>query len=351
MRTLTELVRPNILRLAPYSSARHEFEGTAEVFLDANENPFDTGLNRYPDPLQQAVKAKLSVLKNVSTEHIFLGNGSDEVIDLLLRIFCEPKEDHIIILPPTYGMYKVSASISDVEVKEVPLQADFQPNVEAVLAKADVHSKLLFICSPNNPTGNSMDRAKVRQLIAGFDGIVVLDEAYIDFAEQESCITLLSEYPNLVVMQTFSKAWGLAAIRLGMAFASEEIIHLFNKVKPPYNVNELTQKKALEALNEQHTQEMWVDQLLSQRKVLQQALTTFHFVKKIYPSDANFLLVKVPDPQELYNFLVIHQIIVRNRSNVLLCEGCLRITVGTEAENLKLLQVLQQYETAVQMAK
>jgi len=351
MRALTELVRPNILRLTPYSSARHEFEGTAEVFLDANENPFNTGLNRYPDPLQHAVKEKISALKNVPTENIFLGNGSDEVIDLLLRIFCEPRKDHIIILPPTYGMYKVSASISDVEVREVPLQTDFQPDVEAVLAKADTHSKLLFICSPNNPTGNSMNRAKVRQLIAEFDGIVVVDEAYIDFAEQESCSALLSEYPNLIVMQTFSKAWGLAAIRLGMAFASEEIIQLFNKVKPPYNVNELTQQRALEALNEQHTQEMWVDQLLAQRKVVQQALTTFDFVEKIYPSDANFLLVKVPDPQELYNFLVIHQIIVRNRSTVLLCEGCLRITIGTEAENLKLLQVLQQYETAVQMAK
>jgi len=351
MRTLNELVRPNILKLTPYSSARHEFEGSAEVFLDANENPFDTGLNRYPDPLQHAVKEKISALKKIPTNNIFLGNGSDEVIDLLIRIFCEPKEDHIITLPPTYGMYKVSASISDVEVREVQLTPDYQPDVEAVLAKANAHSKLLFICSPNNPTGNSMERTKIRQLVADFDGIVVVDEAYIDFAEQDSCIDLLSEYSNLVVMQTFSKAWGLAAIRLGMAFASEEIIRLFNRVKPPYNVNELTQQKALEALSEQHQQEMWIDQLLTQREVLRNALVTLPFVEKVHPSDANFLLIKVHAPQELYNFLVIHQIVVRNRSNVVLCEGCLRITVGTESENLKLLQVLKLYANALVSSK
>lgn len=337
-------VRKNILNLAPYSSARHEFEGEADVFLDANENPFDTGLNRYPDPLQHELKEHLSLLKGVPLKNIFLGNGSDEAIDLLIRIFCEPRIDHIITLPPTYGMYKVSAAIADIEVKEILLRPDFQPDVEAVLANQNEHSKLLFICSPNNPTGNDIDTKLVKQLIDGFDGIVVVDEAYIDFSEQESFAQLLDTYPNLVVIQTFSKAWGMAAIRLGMAFASAAIIDLLNKVKPPYNINALTQKAALSALKEQSKYEMWKHEILSERSRLAALLPSFSFVRQLHDSATNFLLVKVDQPDELYQFLVQHKIIVRNRSRVALCEGCLRFTVGTKEENERLLQALSQWQ-------
>jgi histidinol-phosphate aminotransferase len=338
---IQNLVRPNIRRLTPYSSARSEFKGKAEVFLDANESPYDTGYNRYPDPLQWKLKQAISSLKGIAPEHIFLGNGSDEAIDLLLRIFCEPGADHIITLPPTYGMYRVSADISDVAVKEIPLRPGlFQPDTDAVLAAADAHSKLLFICSPNNPTGNSIRPELIRELAKGFPGIVVVDEAYIDFSAQESAIRLLPEYPNLVVMQTFSKAWGMAGIRLGMAFASEEIIGYFNKVKPPYNINQLTQEAALKALDGQDAQEAKVQQLLGQRTLLQQYLGGLPFVERIYPSDANFLLVKVEDPASTYNYLVDRGIIVRDRSRVVLCEGCLRITVGTPEENERLFRAL-----------
>lgn len=338
---IQNLVRPNIRRLTPYSSARSEFKGKAEVFLDANESPYDTGYNRYPDPLQWKLKQAISSLKGIAPEHIFLGNGSDEAIDLLLRIFCEPGADHIITLPPTYGMYRVSADISDVAVKEIPLRPGlFQPDTDAVLAAADAHSKLLFICSPNNPTGNSIRPELIRELAKGFPGIVVVDEAYIDFSAQESAIRLLPEYPTLVVMQTFSKAWGMAGIRLGMAFASEEIIGYFNKVKPPYNINQLTQEAALKALDGQDAQEAKVQQLLGQRTLLQQYLGGLPFVERIYPSDANFLLVKVEDPASTYNYLVDRGIIVRDRSRVVLCEGCLRITVGTPEENERLFRAL-----------
>ena len=342
---IQNLVRPNIRRLTPYSSARSEFKGKAEVFLDANESPYDTGYNRYPDPLQWKLKQAISTLKGIAPEHIFLGNGSDEAIDLLLRIFCEPGADHIITLPPTYGMYRVSADISNVAVKEIPLRPGlFQPDTDAVLAAADAHSKLLFICSPNNPTGNSIRPELIRELAKGFPGIVVVDEAYIDFSAQESAIRLLPEYPNLVVLQTFSKAWGMAGIRLGMAFASEEIIGYFNKVKPPYNINQLTQEAALKALDRQEAQEAQVQQLLGQRTLLQQYLGGLPFVERIYPSDANFLLVKVEDPTGIYNYLVDRGIIVRDRSRVTLCEGCLRITVGTPEENERLFRALVEFE-------
>lgn len=338
------LVRPNIQKLTPYSSARSEFKGIADIFLDANENPFETGYNRYPDPLQRAVKNRISTLKGIPAENIFLGNGSDEVIDLLIRIFCEPREDHILILPPTYGMYQVSAGIADVAIREIPLTEDFQPKPGEILAAANTKSKILFLCSPNNPTGNSFDSALVKRILEEFSGIVVVDEAYIDFSEQDSFIQLIAEYPNLVVMQTFSKAWGLAGIRLGMGFASEEIVALFNKVKPPYNINQLTQQAALEALQNEQQQQAWVDEILEERSKLEKALDQLSFVQYIYPSDANFILVKMDDPVAVYDYLIAEGIIVRNRSKVLMCEGCLRITIGTLAENKNLIAALEKYK-------
>ncbi|GJM31658.1 MAG: histidinol-phosphate aminotransferase [Saprospiraceae bacterium] len=341
---LDQLVRKNILGLKPYSSARSEFKGSAEVFLDANENPYETGLNRYPDPLQWALKDKIAVLKGLPAARIFLGNGSDEAIDLLIRIFCEPRRDHILTLPPTYGMYQVSADIADVLVREIPLRTDFQPDVPAILGAVNEQSRLLFLCSPNNPTGNSMEPDLVQQLIDGFPGIVVIDEAYIDFSARESFVQLLDRAPNLVVLQTFSKAWGLAGIRLGMAFASEAIIHYFNKVKPPYNVNQLTQKAALAALNQQEQFDQWVAALLAERNKLTDQLGHLDFVQNIYPSDANFLLVKVDGAVGLYRYLVHEKIIVRDRSRVLLCEDCLRITVGRPEENRRLMGCLSNWK-------
>lgn len=338
---IANLVRPNIRKLVPYSSARSEFKGKAEVFLDANENPFETGLNRYPDPLQWKLKAAISQLKGVPAEQIFLGNGSDEAIDLVVRIFCEPRQDHILILPPTYGMYQVSADIADVGIRSVSLTPDFQPDVEAILAAADEHSKILFICSPNNPTGNDVELERIRSLCAQFKGIVVVDEAYIDFSNQASCTSLLAEFPTLIVLQTFSKAWGMAGIRLGMAFASTEIIQLFNKVKPPYNINQLTQQIALEALeNSQDDYRQLLSTLLSERERLIKGLGGLNFVEKIFPSDANFILVKMDDPNGTYQYLVEEGIIVRNRNSVHLCAGSLRITVGRPEENDALLTAL-----------
>lgn len=338
---IANLVRPNIRKLVPYSSARSEFKGKAEVFLDANENPFETGLNRYPDPLQWKLKAAISQLKGVPAEQIFLGNGSDEAIDLVVRIFCEPRQDHILILPPTYGMYQVSADIADVGIRSISLTPDFQPDVDGILAAADEHSKILFICSPNNPTGNDVELERIRSLCAQFKGIVVVDEAYIDFSQQASCTALLSEFPNLVVLQTFSKAWGMAGIRLGMAFASTEIIQLFNKVKPPYNINQLTQQIALEALEtSQDDYQQLLSTLLSERERLIKGLGELNFVEKIFPSDANFILVKMDDPNGTYQYLVEEGIIVRNRNSVHLCAGSLRITVGRPEENDALLTAL-----------
>jgi histidinol-phosphate aminotransferase len=336
------LVRKNIRQLTPYSSARSEFKGAAEIFLDANENPFETGLNRYPDPLQWKLKERVSELKGVPVEQIFLGNGSDEAIDLVVRIFCEPRVDHIITLPPTYGMYQVSADIADVAVVGIPLTADFQPDVEAILAAANTQSKILFICTPNNPTGNNVDLETIQTLAQRFPGIVVVDEAYTDFSDQPSCLTLLSDLPNLVVFQTFSKAWGLAGLRLGMAFASKEIIGLFNKVKPPYNLNQLTQQAALKILTEDVAKkDKMVQTLLEERAQLIIALQDLPFVEKIYPSDANFILVKVDNAVAWYQFLVEKGIIVRSRANVRLIEGSLRITVGRPDENAALINALK----------
>ncbi len=340
---IQQYVRKNILQLAPYASARHEFEGEADIFLDANENPFDTGLNRYPDPLQHELKQRLSAVKNVPVEHIFLGNGSDEAIDLLIRIFCEPRIDHIITLPPTYGMYQVSASIADVEVKTVTLTPDFQPNVAAIVAASNEHSKILFLCSPNNPSGNDIEPVLIHQLLQQFQGIVVIDEAYIDFSKHPSFSQQLAQYPNLVVLQTFSKAWGIAAVRLGMAYASQEIIALLNKVKAPYNLNILTQRMALDVLEKHEQVGKWVKEIETERTRLERQLPLLPFVQQVFASSANFLLVKVDNPDHLYRYLVEQKIIVRNRSKVPLCQGCLRITVGTPKENNRLIDALSNY--------
>ena len=340
---IENLVRPNIRKLAPYASARHEFTGDAKVFLDANENPYDTTYNRYPDPLQHDVKKKICQIKEVRTEQVFLGNGSDEAIDLLIRIFCEPSIDEIMILPPTYGMYQVSAAVSNIAIKTVHLTNDFQPDVEEVLAKANENTKLLFLCSPNNPTGNSFEEERMETLLQHFNGIVVIDEAYIDFAQQESSIKWLDKYDNLVILQTFSKAWGLAGIRLGMAFSNQTIIDLMNKVKPPYNINQLTQEVALQALENVAQTQDYVSMILEERYWLSQALNDLHIVGKIYPSDANFILVQFQNALEVYNYLAKKGVIVRNRSNVVLCDNCLRITVGTHQENGILINHLRRF--------
>lgn len=341
---LEKLVRKNIWLLKPYSSARDEFKGDAEVFLDANESPFNNGLNRYPDPYQWKLKALLSKEKNVPVKNILLGNGSDEVIDLLFRTFCNPGIDNVIICPPTYGMYEVSANINDVEVKKVNLKNDFQLDLNTIIdAIDDVKTKLIFICSPNNPTANNIHRKDVITLIEKFNGIVVVDEAYIDFSSQKSFLEYLDKYPNLLVMQTLSKAWGLAAIRLGILYAQEDIIKIMNKVKPPYNVNELTQKTAIKALNNKYQKEQWVNEVLAQRKKIEKQLAEIKCIEKLYPSDANFVLAKVTDAKRIYNYLVEHKIIVRDRSNVALCQNCLRISVGTKHENEKLIAALKSY--------
>lgn len=341
---INNLVRDNIKRLVPYSSARHEFVGEASVYLDANENsigsPLEEPFNRYPDPLQWPLKFQLTKIKGVPAENIFIGNGSDEVIDLLYRIFCNPGKDNVIICPPTYGMYEVSANINDVEVRKARLTDAFQLDLESIMNLTDAQTKLLFICSPNNPTGNSMNRADVEWLLNNFPGLVVIDEAYINFAKQKTFIQELTEYPNLVVMQTLSKAWGLAALRLGIAFASEEMIGLFNKVKPPYNVNKASQELGVEALQNTALVNNWIKETVNEREELALALQAFSFVEKVYASDANFLLVKVKDANALYQYLADKGIVVRNRSKDALCDNCLRITIGTKAENMKLLEVL-----------
>lgn len=342
---LQKLVRENIKSLKPYSSARHEFKGEASVFLDANENSFGSPLpesfNRYPDPLQWKLKSSVSEVKGIAAENIFIGNGSDEVIDLAYRIFCNPGKDNVIICPPTYGMYEVSANINDVEIRKVNLTQNFQLDVEGILNSVDENTKLLFICSPNNPTGNSMCSEDIQVLLKSFPGIVIIDEAYINFSQQESFINKLTQYPNLVVMQTLSKAWGLASLRLGLAFTSKEIIELYNKVKPPYNINQASQQLALEALSNHNQINDWVKEVLEQREILKNDLSNFSFVKNIYVSDANFLLVKVDNANSLYNYLSSKGIIVRNRSKEVMCENCLRITIGTPEENEILLDALK----------
>lgn len=348
MFSINNLLRENIKNLVPYSSARDEYQGEASVFLDANENAFGSPLaqqfNRYPDPLQIAVKKRLSEIKGLPVRNIFLGNGSDEAIDILFRSFCNPGTDNVILVPPTYGMYQVSANINDIATRNVPLTENFQLNLEGIAEAIDKNTKLIFICSPNNPTGNSIDRADVETLLANFDGIVVVDEAYINFSRQKTFIQELTEYANLVVLQTLSKAWGLAGLRLGMAFASEEIIEVMNKVKPPYNVNEASQQLAMQALANIEQVNAWIKETLFERDRLVLGLKDFDFVVDIYPSDANFILVKTTDARGIYNFLVQKGIIVRDRSKVDLCQGCLRITVGTPQENNLLLDTLQNFK-------
>lgn len=345
---LQKLVRDNIKKLTPYSSARHEFKGEASVFLDANENSFGSPLpqnfNRYPDPLQVVLKSAFADIKKVLAENIFIGNGSDEVIDLAYRVFCEPGKDNVIICPPTYGMYEVSADINDVEIRKVNLNEIFQLDVDGILAAANENTKLLFICSPNNPTGNTMNRRDIETILDHFNGIVIIDEAYINFSMEKSFIGDLYRHDNLIVMQTLSKAWGLASLRLGLAFASLEIIALFNKVKPPYNINKASQQLAIQALQNNKQVEDWVKQVMAQREYLAGRLSTLSFVKKIYTSNANFLLVKIEDANDLYNYLASNKIIVRNRSKEVLCHNCLRITIGTPEENLQLLKILRSYE-------
>ena len=346
---LNTLIRKNIKNLQPYSSARHEFTGKASVFLDANENafgsPLDQSFNRYPDPLQWQLKFQLTKIKGVPAENIFIGNGSDEVIDLAYRIFCDPQKDNVIICPPTYGMYQVSANINDVAIRKVNLTPDFQLDVQGILDATDSNTKLLFICSPNNPTGNNMNRADVEVLLNNFPGIVIIDEAYINYSKQKSFIQELTEYPNLIVMQTLSKAWGLAALRLGICFASLDIIDIFNKVKPPYNINEASQELALEALQNTELVNNWIKTVVSQKDILIKGLQQLPFVKTIYPTDANFLLVKVTDADAVYNYLAAKEIVVRNRTKEVLCDNCLRITIGTPQENEKLLSILKKYQS------
>ena len=344
---LNKLVRENIKTLKPYSSARSEFSGVAKVFLDANENSFGSPLtkwyNRYPDPLQWELKNKISIVKNIAPENILLGNGSDECIDLLIRAFCDPQKNNLIICPPTYGMYEVYAHINDIIVNEVPLLTNFQLNLEGLENVIDTNTKMIFFCSPNNPTGNSMDREDIEMVLNNFDGIVVIDEAYINYSRQRSFIADLKDYPSLVIMQTFSKAWGLAALRLGMNFASTEIIDILNKIKPPYNINQATQELALKALDHVEDVNTMIKETVKERDVLGKELAQIPFVQNIYPSDANFVLAKMTDANAVYNFLKERGIVVRNRSNVILCEDCLRITVGTPDENQQLIQVMMSY--------
>ncbi len=346
---LSALVRENIKNLQPYSSARNEFKGNASIFLDANENafgsPFTESYNRYPDPLQWQLKFELAKIKGVPAENIFIGNGSDEVIDLAFRIFCTPQKDNVIVCPPTYGMYQVSANINDVETKKVNLTPDFQLDVEGIINATDSNTKILFICSPNNPTGNNMNRKDVEWLLNNFPGIIIIDEAYINFSKQKTFIQELTEYPNLIVMQTLSKAWGLAALRIGMCFASMDIIDIFNKVKPPYNINQASQQIAQDALKETAVVNNWIKDIVQQKEILINALNTFPFVKKIFPSDSNFILVKVTDADALYQYLTQNKIVVRNRTKELHCNNCLRITIGTAEENNILLTTLKNYKS------
>ena len=340
---INSLVRDCIKNLKPYSSARDEYKSLEDdmIFIDANENPFQTNVNRYPDPNQTPVKSILSELKNISPNNILLGNGSDEVLDLIFRAFCEPGEDNIITLPPTYGMYKVLADINNITVKEVLLSTSFQPNVEKILEIADNKSKILFLCSPNNPSGNSFNNDEMLALLSSFKGIIVIDEAYIDFSEQNSWLDRLSDFPNLIITQTLSKAYGLAGIRLGVCYASEIIISTLKKIKPPYNVNTLTQNVALERLKNYPVVQEEVNNIIEERKNMQRIMESIPYIEKVYPSDANFLLVKVDNANKRYDELVNKGIVVRNRSSQPLCENCLRFTVGTAKENIKLLNTLQ----------
>jgi histidinol-phosphate aminotransferase len=342
---INTLVRENVLKMKPYSSARDEFEGfdTAKmIFLDANENPYQTGVNRYPDPQQSSLKEVLAQQRNLHTHQILLGNGSDEVLDLLFRAFCEPKEDNVITLPPTYGMYGVLANINAIENREVLLSGDFQPEVDAILNAVDDNTKMIFLCSPNNPTGNSFSDKSIVTILQNFKGLVIIDEAYIDFSKKESWLNELDEYPNLIITQTLSKAYGLAGIRLGICYASSAVISVLNKIKPPYNVNELTQKRALERLADKEKIQIEIDSIITQREGLLKVLHQVSFVSKIYSTEANFVLIKVDDASKRYNELIAKGIVIRNRTTQPLCENCLRLTVGTAEENKKLMGALKE---------
>ena len=339
---LDKLLRNNIKALKPYSSARDEFSGQAEVFLDANENPYNAPYNRYPDPLQLELKTKISTIKNIAPEKIFLGNGSDEPIDIIFRAFCEPGVDNMVSIDPTYGMYQVAADINNVEVRKVKLNEDFGFSAQKLLDAANLYTKVIFVCSPNNPTANLLDKAEIVKLLTGFDGLVVVDEAYIDFSPESSLLPELDQYENLIILQTFSKAWGMAGIRLGMAFANPEIIRVFNKIKYPYNINILTQKKALELLDNLQEKEEWVKTIVEERDKMVKKLFSLSFVQVIYPSDANFILVKMHDARGIYEYLKDLKIIVRDRSKIALCDDCLRITIGSPKENKKLRKALKE---------
>ncbi len=338
---LDKLLRNNIKALKPYSSARDEFSGEAEVYLDANENPFNVPYNRYPDPMQWAVKKKIAELKNIAPEKIFLGNGSDEPIDIIFRAFCEPGVDNVVTIDPTYGMYQVAADINNVEIRKVRLNDHFDFKAHDLLSAANLYTKAIFICSPNNPTGNLLDKTEIIKLLTEFDGIVVLDEAYIDFSPENSFLGLLDNCPNLIILQTFSKAWGMAGVRLGMAFAQAEIIRVFNKIKYPYNINILSQQKALELIDNEGEKNEWVKIILYERAKMIRKLFKLPFVQIIYPSDANFILVKMNDARGIYEYLTEQKIIVRDRSKVTLCENSLRITIGSPEENKKLRKALK----------
>jgi len=342
---IQDLVRENVKSLQPYSSARDEYKEIVSnkmIFLDANENPFENGVNRYPDPQQNSVKELLSKIKNIDSKNILLGNGSDEVLDLIFRAFCEPNKDNIITLPPTYGMYAVLANINAIENRKRVLSNTFQPKVNQILEAADANSKILFLCSPNNPTGNSFSEDTVKELLEKFNGLVVIDEAYIDFSEQESWLKRLKQFPNLIITQTLSKAYGLAGIRLGVCYASEAIIAVLNKIKPPYNINELTQDSAIKRLLKVGEVKQEVLNIIKERDLLLNELKEVSFVSEIYPTDCNFVLVKVDDAIKRYNQLIEKGIVTRNRTNQPLCENCLRFTIGTKKENKKLIEALKE---------
>lgn len=342
MKPLKELVRPNIWALSPYSCARNEYSGkSARVFLDANENPYNSPYNRYPDPLQRELKALIGKVKGVSPDNIFLGNGSDEAIDLAYRVFCVPGQDNVVAIEPTYGMYKVCADINDVEYRPVLLNSSFQTTADTLLAACDEHTKLIWVCSPNNPTGNNIDYTEIESLIQRFQGIVIVDEAYSDFSSKPTFRPVIAKYANLIVLNTMSKAWGSAAIRLGMAFAQKDIVDIYNKVKYPYNVNLLTQREAVSMLQDPYKVYEWVKKIIAERGKLMSAFKELPCVVALYPTDANFFLVKMTDAQGIYDFLVDKGIIVRNRTNVRLCGNCLRITVGSKGENSELLGALR----------
>ena len=352
MKSVEELLRPNIRSLAPYSSARNEYSGhVARVFLDANENPYNAPLNRYPDPLQTELKDMVAKVKRVPAENIFLGNGSDEAIDLPYRCFTRPGVDNVVAIEPTYGMYKVCADINDVEYRPVPLDDDFRLDAGKVLAACDANTKLIWLCSPNNPTGNNLQREEMEKVLEGFDGIVIVDEAYSDFSRQRPFRLDLAKYPNMIVLNTMSKAWGCAAIRLGMAFASSEIIGVFNKVKYPYNVSLLTQRQAMEMMRNPYDVEKWVNLLLVERDRMCNGFRELSVCKRVYPTDSNFFLAKMDNAQAIYDYLVGEGIIVRNRTRVALCSDCLRITVGTKTENNELIAALRKYKQGVSKCK